>query len=248
MSTSKPTATVRVSRKRGTPPPAVPTEADRPPRRRKPMRFAPGADSSAPESVSAAIQRALAICAHLSETDAYPEPEALADVHRLLEKSLNELEVLASSVMRVRDQTFGDRRVKLEYLVDPRRPGAVLISLVPASPTSPPDEAHDRIRTSEAATLLGVSRPHVAMLCDQGLLGPVTVTKGGQRRVSRDAVLAYLAQQTRERSSLDAIEDLTSALREGEHEELLKAAASAGNRWAKTQGSPAKPSKRDKGR
>lgn len=191
------------------------------------MRLTPGADSGAPESVSAAIQRALAICAHLSEGDAYPEPEALADVHRMLEKSLNELEVLAQSVMRVRDQEFGDRRVQLEYLADPRRPGAVLISLVPLSPPAASDHGTDRIRTSEAARILGLSRPHVAMLSDLGLLGPVAMTEGGQRRLTREGVLAYQAQQTRERAALDAIEDATQELRAREHEELLGLAPAA---------------------
>lgn len=218
MSTSKPSTTARSSRsRRVTPPPMPPVEVEQPPRRRsKPMRLAPGASNSAPESVSAAIQRALAICAHLNEDDAYPSPEALADVHRTLEQAMTDLEVLASSVMRVRDQKFGDRRVKVEYLVDPTQPGSVLLRLVPSTAPGLPEPEPDLIRTSEAAKLLGLSRPHVAMLCDRGLLGPVSVTQGGQRRVRRDDVVAFRDEQLRRRKHLDEMNRLAGPAMEVE--------------------------------
>jgi excisionase family DNA binding protein len=217
MSTSKPSTATRPSRsRRATPPPAPPVEIEKPRRRSKPMRLTPGASNSAPESVSAAIQRALAICAHLSEDDPYPAPEALADVHRTLEQALTDLEVLASSVMRVRDQTFGDRRVKVDYLMDPTQPGSVLLRLVPSTAPGVVEPAQDLIRTSEAAKLLGLSRPHVAMLCDRGLLGAVEVTQGGQRRVSRDRVLAYRDEHLRRRAHLDKMNELVAPLMEAE--------------------------------
>ncbi|WP_431260860.1 excisionase family DNA-binding protein [Roseateles chitinivorans] len=217
MSTSKPSASVRPSRsRRAKPPPAPLAELEKPRRRSKPMRLAPGASNSAPESVSAAIQRALAICAHLSADEPYPAPEALADVHRTLEQALIDLEVLASSVMRVRDQTFGDRRVKVEYLADPTQPGSVLLRLVPATAPAKAEPASDLIRTSEAAQLLGLSRPHVAMLCDRGLLGAVAVTQGGQRRVSRDRVLVYRDEHLRRRAHLDEMNELVAPLMEAE--------------------------------
>jgi len=237
MSTSKPATSPRPSRtRRSTPPPLPLAELEKPRRRSKPMRLVPGASNSAPESVSAAIQRALAICAHLSESDPYPAPEALANVHRTLEQALTDLEVLASSVMRVRDQTFGDRRVKVEYLADPTQPGSVLLRLVPSTAPSVGEPAPDLIRTSEAAKLLGLSRPHVAMLCDQGLLGAVAVTHGGQRRVSRAGVVAYREKHLRERAALDGMETLTQELRAREHKELLAAAAATGIRWTKASG------------
>ncbi|WP_431099938.1 helix-turn-helix domain-containing protein [Roseateles noduli] len=234
MSTSKPSTSARPSRsRRATPPPAPTAEIEKPRRRSKPMRLAPGASNSAPESVSAAIQRALAICAHLSEDDPYPAPEALADVHRTLEQALTDLEVLASSVMRVRDQTFGDRRVKVDYLMDPTQPGSVLLRLVPSTAPGVVEPASDLIRTSEAAKLLGLSRPHVAMLCDRGEFGPTENTDGGHRRVSRPGVMAFREKHLRERAALDDIEVLTQELRAREHKELLAAAAASGIRWTK---------------
>jgi excisionase family DNA binding protein len=196
------------------------------------MRLTPGASNSAPESVSAAIQRALAICAHLSENDPYPAPEALADVHRTLEQALTDLEVLASSVMRVRDQTFGDRRVKVEYLMDPTQQGSVLLRLVPSTAPGVVEPAPDLIRTSEAAQLLGLSRPHVAMLCDRGLLGAVEVTQGGQRRVSRDRVLMYRDEHLRRRAHLDKMNDLVAPLMEAELADAMAAFERDGWRFA----------------
>ncbi len=220
MSTSKHAQTSRATRSRRPKAPPPPTR----------MHFAPGAQSDAPENLTAAVRRALAICAHLGADAPYPDPEALADVHGAVEKVLNELEVLASSIVRVRDPQYGDRRVKVEYFADPTRPAAVLMRFEPATQVPVVIGQPERITTSEAASLLGLSRPHVAMLCDQGHLGPVEVTKGGQRRVTRVSVLAYRERQTRERSSLDEIEALTSELRAQEHEELLRAAAAIESR------------------
>ncbi|WP_377160777.1 helix-turn-helix domain-containing protein [Roseateles sp. UC29_93] len=233
MSTSKPSTSARPSRsRRATPPPAPTAEIEKPRRRSKPMRLAPGASNSAPESVSAAIQRALAICAHLSEDDPYPAPEALADVHRTLEQALTDLEVLASSVMRVRDQTFGDRRVKVDYLMDPTQPGSVLLRLVPSTAPGVVEPASDLIRTSEAAKLLGLSRPHVAMLCDRGELGTVEVTQGGQRRVARDRVLVYREERLRRRAHLDKMNELVAPLMEAELADAMAAFERAGWRFA----------------
>lgn len=235
MSTSKHTQTARAAHGRR-------SKAMPPPLR---MHFAPGAESSAPETLTAAVRRALAICAHLGADDPYPDPEALADVHGAVEKVLNELEVLASSIVRVRDQQFGDRRVKVEYFADPTRPAAVLMRFEPVTPVPLVVNEPERITTSEAASLLGLSRPHVAMLCDQGYLGPVEVTKGGQRRVTRASVLAYRERQTRERSYLDEIEALTSELRAQEHDELLRAAAAIKGRRSTAPATPLKNRRSD---
>ena len=54
--------------------------------------------------------------------------------------------------------------------------------------------ANDLIGTAQAAQLLGYSRPYVAMLIDQNQLKGATVSKGGHRRVSRAAVLAWKEQ------------------------------------------------------
>jgi excisionase family DNA binding protein len=47
------------------------------------------------------------------------------------------------------------------------------------------------ITTADAAAQLGMSRPHVSMLCDQGKLGHVTRSEGGHRRIRQSAVDAY---------------------------------------------------------
>lgn len=51
------------------------------------------------------------------------------------------------------------------------------------------------LTTAEVAAALGMSRPYVSMLCDQGLLGEVSRSQGGHRRIRRDAVTSYLQRQ-----------------------------------------------------
>lgn len=68
---------------------------------------------------------------------------------------------------------------------------------VPAPAALGDGAAGGLLTTAEAATRLGVSRPHVAMLCDAGRLGEVVVTEGGHRRIGRAAVEAYLSSQSR---------------------------------------------------
>ena len=53
------------------------------------------------------------------------------------------------------------------------------------------------LTTAEAAKLLDVSRPYVAMLCDAGQLGDV-LTEGGHRRIRLSAVETYLAARANE--------------------------------------------------
>ncbi|PQA78861.1 helix-turn-helix domain-containing protein [Rhodoferax sp. TS-BS-61-7] len=54
------------------------------------------------------------------------------------------------------------------------------------------DATGDLLTTAEVATQLGMSRPYVSMLCDQGKLGEVTRSEGGHRRIAKQAVDAYL--------------------------------------------------------
>lgn len=238
MSTSKHAQTSRATRSRRPKAPPPPTQ----------MHFAPGAQSDAPETLTAAVRRALTICAHLGADDPYPDPEALADVHGAVEKVLNELEVLASSIVRVRDPQYGDRRVKVEYFADPTRPAAVLMRFEPATQVPVVIGKPERITTSEAASLLGLSRPHVAMLCDQGHLGPVEITQGGQRRVLREMVMAYREASLRQRRALDEMLELTEPLLEKELVDARRAAARKGVHWGSAkqlagQSAKRKPSK-----
>jgi excisionase family DNA binding protein len=50
----------------------------------------------------------------------------------------------------------------------------------------------DLLTTAEVATQLGMSRPYVSMLCDQGKLGVVTRSEGGHRRITKSAVEDYV--------------------------------------------------------
>ena len=47
------------------------------------------------------------------------------------------------------------------------------------------------VTTADAATQLGMSRPYVSMLCDQGKLGEVHRSEGGHRRIRQSAVDQY---------------------------------------------------------
>lgn len=56
------------------------------------------------------------------------------------------------------------------------------------------EHAGDLLTTAEVAAQLGMSRPYVSMLCDQGKLGEVTRSEGGHRRITKQAVEAYVRQ------------------------------------------------------
>lgn len=60
----------------------------------------------------------------------------------------------------------------------------------PGTPRSS-DASSERLTTVEVATQLGMSRPYVSMLCDQGKLGEVTRSEGGHRRILKSAVDHY---------------------------------------------------------
>lgn len=47
------------------------------------------------------------------------------------------------------------------------------------------------LTTADAAAQLGMSRPYVSMLCNQGKLGEVHRSEGGHRRIRQSAVDAY---------------------------------------------------------
>lgn len=57
-------------------------------------------------------------------------------------------------------------------------------------------EASSLLSTVEAARILNTSRPYVTMLCDAGKLGPIELTEGGHRRITREAVERYRVRST----------------------------------------------------
>ena len=65
----------------------------------------------------------------------------------------------------------------------------------------PKDKADPMLWIGEAATLMGLSRPWVAMLIDYGELPGATVSPEGSREVPKSAVLNWLSHNKQEGSS-----------------------------------------------
>lgn len=61
--------------------------------------------------------------------------------------------------------------------------------------TSSPKAANELLTVAEAATMLGISRPAVIMLCDAGKLRTVVIGPDGHRRISASAARAHLAER-----------------------------------------------------
>ena len=72
------------------------------------------------------------------------------------------------------------------------------------------------LTSQEAADLLGVSRPHLAKLLDQGEIPSHKV--GTHRRVSRAALISFLAEQRAQRShALDELVALQESMKIADH-------------------------------
>ena len=69
-------------------------------------------------------------------------------------------------------------------------PNAMMSGVSAAAAAPGEDEV---VTSEEAAQLLHVSRTHVNSLVQAGKLGPVNLTEGGRRRISKAAVLHYKA-------------------------------------------------------
>lgn len=72
------------------------------------------------------------------------------------------------------------------------------LALIEASPgpaaqggTPRTADGDELLTTADVAVQLGMSRPYVSMLCDQGKLGEVTRSEGGHRRIRQSAVTQY---------------------------------------------------------
>jgi excisionase family DNA binding protein len=98
------------------------------------------------------------------------------------------------------------RRVFLTHVltgVDAREmfaePGVPLVN-VKGAPIAQGAGDEDALTSEQASKLLHMSRTHVNSLLDSGVLGPVTRTAGGHRRISHAAVLAY-KQQSKQRQA-----------------------------------------------
>lgn len=249
--------------------------------------------------------------------------EDLARKYRELREKFEELGLVITSTMRVRDQRFGDRKVQVEYFQDPELQGSVLMRLTPTTPlvhaiskagqsvasASSASEAAIRtkayprllpiegldyfvpvsdaftgssqerlphearkasgaveaahvvleapaalstqhatsrqahsplIRTTDAAKMLGVSRPYITKLCDLGVFGPVEKTEGGQRRIPLAAVLAYQAQRRNQSQVLDemAASETSARARAIELQAAEQAVAAQSISWTKVFSEP----------
>lgn len=188
---------------------------------------APAVGGSSPESVKDAIHRALSFAAVTA-------PPALARRQRALRRELASLGLVSTATMRVRDPVFGDRRVRVEYYPDAEQPGAVLMRLMPLSSLEIDANAADRlITTTQAAELLGVSRPYVTRLSDRGVFGEVVFTEGGQRRLSRAGVLAHKRELIVRQKAKAEMDDLGQHARDVDLETARQVIATQGARWVK---------------
>jgi excisionase family DNA binding protein len=89
-----------------------------------------------------------------------------------------------------------------------------VVALVSATP---------EVTTTQAASLLGVSRPHVARLVDSGRL-PARMA-GSHRRIRLADLVRYRAEQNRRRELIDEVVDLSQEMNlyELQAEDLAKA-------------------------
>ena len=69
------------------------------------------------------------------------------------------------------------------------------------------------LTTEQAATLMGRSRPHVAMLIDAGKLAGATVTPKGHRRVPESSVRAWIEERDAQTAGT-GVSDYRKAARE----------------------------------
>lgn len=140
-------------------------------------------------------------------------------------------QLMSSDIVRFRPKGAIDRRIKVEYIADPGHAGSVLLRLTPASTADLPSSATetDLLSSQQAADLLGVSRPYLTKLVDQGIFQGVVRTASGHRRVPRAEVeRVHAAMRSTRRAALDEIDDITKDLR---NRELKRAHASSKRRW-----------------
>jgi len=104
-------------------------------------------------------------------------------------------EVFFRGLLASNDERARQQRAILMHLLstaDVRRLSPALASSAFSTAAALPSE-EEVVTSEEAAKLLHVSRTHVNSLVEAGKLGPVNVTQGGHRRISKAAVLSYKA-------------------------------------------------------
>lgn len=114
----------------------------------------------------------------------------LAGVHEPAERLMHDLctdlaEVAAFGfATAMTDGSLAGTRLRMDLIT-------ALASLEATKGHSRDREDHRFLTTAEVAAQLGMSRPYVSMLCNQGKLGEVGRSEGGHRRIQQSAVDAY---------------------------------------------------------
>ena len=169
------------------------------------------------------------------------------DLERLSKQLREQMEALGqvqTTLMRVRDKSFGDRHMVVTYYPDPELKGSVLMRLTPTTPLTEPStetKGPDRLSavermlsTGEVAEQLQVSRPYVTKLVDEGKFKGVQVTEGGHRRIPGSAVLEVQKEMRKARGAgLAQVRKLSSEAIEHELAAAREDARSSGRVWIK---------------
>jgi excisionase family DNA binding protein len=111
-------------------------------------------------------------------------PEAL---RRGLCESLAEVAAFGFATALTEDSTAGTR-LRMDLIT---ALASVEATREPLRGRPSTEDGDELLTTADAAAQLGMSRPYVSMLCDQGKLGAVTRSEGGHRRIRQAAVDAY---------------------------------------------------------
>jgi excisionase family DNA binding protein len=89
---------------------------------------------------------------------------------------------------RLTDESAAGSRLRIELIA---ALAAIEATTGKARERQAAEEPDEFLTTAEAAQQLGMSRPYVSMLCNQGKLGEVGRSEGGHRRIRQSAVEAY---------------------------------------------------------
>lgn len=134
--------------------------------------------------------------------------------------------MLEVETVRVRPQGM-DRKLRVEYVMDPEDSRAVLMRVSLTSDLDVP-VTPSMLTTQQAADQLNVSRPYVTRLVDAGKVKGVERTANGHRRIPVAEVERLKAEMRRSsRTGLDSIREQTSAIAEME----LREARASKSRW-----------------
>ena len=154
---------------------------------------------------------------------------SLGEQSRKLRAALLEQGLLEVRTVRVRHKGDVDRRLYVEFAVDPADQNVVILRVRTASAAELPDEKPAMLTSQQAADALNVSRPYLTHLADTGVLRGVETRPSGHRRIPTAEVERMRAEmQAAQRAAISRMDDITESLRE---KELDAARKKAKRRW-----------------